>query len=201
MKLQKYFLLAMMLCLAASVVSAAALQREQMLLSDKLVRLHVVANSDSKKDQSLKMKVRDAVLDTARPLLEQADDPRLALQENLDAIQESAQRCLLENQVADKVCVSFGKERFPTRQYDSFALPAGVYTTLRVTIGRGAGHNWWCVVFPSICLSTAGEMEAAAAMAGFTDEELSLITEDGPAYVFKFKFLELLDRLQKEFSA
>lgn len=198
MKNMKRISLAALICLAACTVSAAALQREQNILSEKMVRLHVVANSDSQEDQRVKLMVRDAVLKAAEPLLEQAADPKAALEANLELFRQTAVECLQANGFDDSVSVSFGKERFPTREYDSFSLPAGVYTSLRVTIGAGEGHNWWCVVFPSICLRAAGEMEAEAVSAGFTQEEVALITEAGGGYVFKFKLLELLEELQKQ---
>ena len=83
------------------------------------------------------------------------------------------------------------------RLYENFSLPAGVYTALRVTIGEGEGQNWWCVAFPSICFrATTADLEAAAVSAGFTGEEIALITEANEGYVLKFKLLELLDRLK-----
>lgn len=99
----------------------------------------------------------------------------------------------------DTVRVSFGDERFPTRYYDNFALPAGVYRSLRVTIGEGQGQNWWCVVFPSICfLATAAEMEEAAQVAGLTEGEIRLITEAQDRYALKFKSLELLQQIKQK---
>lgn len=200
MKNVKRFSLGLALVVAALTVSAAAMQREQTVLADKIVRLHVVANSDRLEDQRVKLMVRNAVLRAAGPILEQAEDPRTALAENLELFDTVAEECLRANGFSCPVFVSFGKERFPTRYYDSFSLPAGVYTSVRVTIGRGEGHNWWCVVFPSICLSAASEMEAAAVSAGFTQQEVALITEDGPEYIFKFKFLELLEQVQKKIT-
>ena len=178
--------------LAALVVSAAALQREQQALSEKLIRLHVVANSDSEEDQSVKLQVRDAVLNVTKEL--EAEELELAL----DDIQSAAERCLRELGRQESVTVSLGMEQFPTRVYDSFSLPAGTYRSLRVTIGDGAGKNWWCVVFPSLCFrATAGELEEAAVSAGFTTEEVKLITEEGNGYVLKFKLLELLEEIKK----
>ena len=97
----------------------------------------------------------------------------------------------------DPVQVTMGQERFPTRYYDSFALPAGVYTSLRVTIGDGAGKNWWCVAFPSLCLRAASDLEEAAAAAGFTEEEIELITGEENGYILKFRILELLEQLKE----
>lgn len=149
-------------------VSAAVLQTEQQKLSEKLIRLHVVANSDSAHDQQIKLRVRDAILEKTQPLLRGADDPRGALEAHLDEIAQAAQSCLNELGEDAPVRVRLGKELFPTREYETFALPAGVYESLRVTIGEGEGHNWWCVVFPSICLTASmDELELAAQTAGF----------------------------------
>lgn len=180
---------------AAVTASAAALQRQQILFSEKLVRLHVVANSDTPQDQAIKLQVRDAVLSAAQGL------DRQQLELALPRIQQAAQACLDDLGQSQSVCVSFCKERFPTRVYETFSLPAGVYDTLRVTIGAGSGHNWWCVVFPSICLrASAQEMEDAAVSAGFTQAELDLITSQ-PGYTIKFKCIEWLEAIKARFFA
>ena len=187
----KKTILAVLALLAALTATAAALQGEQQALAGKLVRLHVVANSDSEQDQALKLQVRDAVLEASEGL--EAED----LEAALPRLQAAAQACLREQGSGDPVTVSLGEERFPTRLYDNFALPAGVYRSLRVTIGAGEGHNWWCVAFPSICFrATAAEVQDAAVSAGFTGEEVRLITGDGGGYVLKFKALELLECLK-----
>lgn len=187
----KKTMIAVLALLAALTATAAALQGEQQALAGKLVRLHVVANSDSEQDQALKLQVRDAVLEASEGL--EAED----LEAALPRLQAAAQACLREQGSGDPVTVSLGEERFPTRLYDNFALPAGVYRSLRVTIGAGEGHNWWCVAFPSICFrATAAEVQDAAVSAGFTEEEVRLITGDGGGYVLKFKALELLERLK-----
>lgn len=198
MNTRKRTVLLVLAALAAVTATLfAVLQQEQAALAEKLIRLHVVANSDSEADQTLKLQVRDAVLAVTEPLVAEAADPKAALAASLPEIQSAAESCLLEHGSSDDVTVTLGREKFPTRVYDTFSLPAGVYTALRVTIGTGEGHNWWCVVFPSICLRAASEdLESAAVAAGFTDQEVKLITEDGGGYVLKFKTLELLQKLQ-----
>lgn len=177
--------------------SATLVQAEQQRLSAKLIRLHVVANSDSAHDQAVKLEVRDAVIAAAKVLLDGTDDPRAALAGHLDEIAEAAEARLRTLGEAHPVTVRLGKERFPTREYDTFALPAGVYESLRVTIGAGEGHNWWCVVFPSLCLtSSMDELELAAQTAGFSDEEIRLITGEESGFVLKFRVLELLQKLK-----
>ena len=176
------------LLLTAVILSGAALLTEQRAMAEKLIRLHVVANSDSDADQAVKLQVRDAVLEAAEGMDE------AELRENLPRLREAARDCLRQNGVSHPVTVSLRWEDFPTRHYGTFSLPAGRYEALRVTIGAGEGHNWWCVVFPSICFRAAAELEEAAVSAGFTDEEIRLITEDGGTYQLKFKLLELLAR-------
>lgn len=188
MKRWVLFVLALFSALCAT---AAALQQEQQLLADKLVRLHVVANSDSEEDQAIKLQVRDAVLEATCKL------ERENLAQALPEIKAAADTCLRRLGVEHTVSVQFGRERFPTRVYENFSLPAGVYTALRITIGAGEGQNWWCVAFPSICFrATAADLEQAAVSAGFTQQEVSLITEANEGYVLKFKVLELLDQFK-----
>ncbi len=187
----KRILLCALALLAALTASAAALQREQQVLSSKLIRLHVVASSDSEGDQWEKLRVRDAVLAAAEGM-----DPE-ELERSLPRLQEAAQTCLKALGSNSSATVTLGREHFPTRLYPTFTLPAGVYRAVRVTIGRGEGHNWWCVIFPSICLrASAEELEAAAVSAGFTQQELSLITAEG-GYVLKLKCMQWLDALKQ----
>lgn len=189
----KKIILFSMALLAALTTTAAILQHRQQMFSEKLVRLHVVANSDAQADQALKLKVRDAVLTVT-----QAVEDKTQLADALPQIQEAAQACLRSNGSGDQVTVTLQKEHFPTRVYDNFSLPAGVYTALRVNIGEAKGQNWWCVAFPSICLrATADDLEQAALTGGFNEDEIALITEDGSEYVLKFKALELLDTLKQ----
>lgn len=183
------------------VAGGFLLSREQQALSEKLVRLHVVANSDSAGDQSMKLKVRDAVLEQTQQILAGAEDPKSALEENLGRIETAANQCLNQLGSDEQAIVTMQKEVFPTREYETFSLPAGTYTSLRVTIGEGSGHNWWCVVFPSICMSASmEEFEEAAQTAGMTDGEIKLITEESDGYVLKFKSMELLQKVKDWFE-
>ena len=184
-----------------TLITGAVLARQQQALSDKLVRLHVVANSDSDDDQAVKLRVRDAVLDVTQTILQDTDDPVVALGANLPAIEAAAGEALRETGCALPVTVTLQNELVPRRDYDTFSLPAGVYRTLRVTIGTGEGHNWWCVVFPPLCMSaSADELEQAAETAGITDSELRLITEDGAAYKLKFRTVELFEQLREKLT-
>ena len=192
--------------LSALVLMAASVtlvQAEQQRLSAKLIRLHVVANSDSAHDQAVKLEVRDAVSAAAKALLDGAEHLRVFLDgahvdraHLADAVADAAAARLRELGEDLPVTVRLGKERFPTREYDTFSLPAGVYESLRVTIGAGKGHNWWCVVFPSLCLtSSMDELELAAQTAGFSIGEIRLITGEED-FRLKFRVLELLQQLK-----
>lgn len=182
---------------ALTLLTGYALTAEQRALAGKLVRLHVVANSDSEADQEIKLQVRDTVLAETDRLLKGKNDPVPALRAGLPAIEAAANQVLSGLGSADRASVSLKSELFPTRDYETFSLPAGRYTALRVTIGEGKGHNWWCVVYPALCLSaSADEMEAAAQAAGLNSGEIALITGESDGYQLKFKALEWLEQLQ-----
>lgn len=193
----RIFSLIFISALALGLLSCAYLQTQQRQLAGKLIRLHVVANSDSPSDQTLKLQVRDAVLAAAEPVLRAADDPEQALAGQLGTLEKAAARTLREAGSADTVTVTMQNERFPTRDYETFSLPAGVYRTLRVTIGAGEGHNWWCVVFPTICTAASmDELETAAVSGGFSEADVRLITGADSGCVLKFKTLEWLEKLK-----
>ena len=189
--------LAILLAVVCSMALCAVLQGQQQSLSRKIIRLHVVANSDSAADQSIKLQVRDAVLRAAAQILETAADPLAEMEAGLPKIEQAASARLQALGLTVPVKVSLRKELFPTRTYREFSLPAGAYQSLRVTIGSGGGHNWWCVIFPSLCMSASmDELEKAAQAAGFSRGEISLITESSDGFVLKFKSLELLQKLK-----
>ena len=183
------------LTLLAGVWSSAS----QSALAGQVLRLHVVANSDSDTDQALKLAVRDAVLVQAAPLLDGLTTPQeaeTALRPYLDELALVGEDVLAQAGCADRVSVSIENQWFPTRDYDSFSLPAGNYRALRVVIGEGRGQNWWCVVFPPLCLaSVTEEVVDAAAEAGLSDEQISLITGQDGQYVLKFKLIEWWEEL------
>lgn len=194
---KRIFSTILLLASALVLLTGYALTAEQRALADKLVRLHVVANSDSEADQSVKLQVRDAVLEETRRILTDGVDPVPALRAGLPDIERAANRVLAGAGSGDRATVSLESELFPTREYETFSLPAGRYTALRVTIGEGRGHNWWCVVYPALCLSaSAGELEAAAQAAGLSSGEIALITGESEGYTLKFKALEWLEQVQ-----
>lgn len=149
------------LALAAGALTwGAGLLRDSKALEENLVRLHVVANSDSQEDQDLKLQVRDAIVAQLNGVMEELDSAQEAkefLAEHLGELEDTANRVLQQAGSHLKAQVSLALEEFPTRVYDTFQLPAGLYEALRVTIGEGAGHNWWCVVFPTLCVPASSE--------------------------------------------
>ena len=182
---------------ALTVTLCAVLQAQSQRMADKIIRLHVVANSDTSADQAVKLAVRDAVLREAGRVLDGAEDPKQAVAAQLPALEAAANAELQRQGSEDLARVSFRRELFPTREYDTFSLPAGVYDSLRVTIGQGEGHNWWCVIFPSLCVpATADGFAEAAAAGGVSTGEIRLLTQADPAYTVKFRSLELLQALK-----
>ncbi|MGN1026020.1 MAG: stage II sporulation protein R, partial [Faecousia sp.] len=186
--------------LLAAFVWCGTIIADRQRLNEELIRLHVVANSDSAEDQELKLQVRDAVITSLRQALADVQDTEQAkeyLQENLPKLQELANRTLDAAGSAQRAVVTLCREGFPTRQYDTFSLPAGIYEALRVTIGDGAGKNWWCVVFPSLCVpQTSQGFSDTAAGAGFPDALSGALTGEEP-YQIRFYLLDKLGELEK----
>jgi stage II sporulation protein R len=186
-----------LLLLLALVFSAATgLERQQQRISDSMIRLHVVANSDAPADQDIKLKVRDAVLAEAQTLLQDAsdrEDAMVRLKTELPALEETANTTLRQLGTSDSAVVTLKRELFGTRYYDTFTLPGGYYEALRVTIGEGDGKNWWCVVYPQLCMSAATEPDAVPAMGSLSKSDTELL-EDGEIR-FRFRCLELLENL------
>lgn len=191
--------LALLLALAAAILWGAASLSRQEDLGRKVIRLHVIANSDSTEDQALKLQVRDRVLARAQEILEQSADMAQAQETLTSALPEltrEAQQVLAAAGCGDGVQARLEPAEFPTKDYDGFSLPAGKYLALRVIIGEGRGQNWWCVVFPPLCLGAVSETaEEAAALAGLSDDQIALITGGDGRYVVKFKLIEWWEQL------
>lgn len=196
----KWVEITLLLVLAGVLVSGAAALRTQDELAEQVVRLHVLANSDSEEDQALKLRVRDAVLARAEGLLDPVADRREAeglLRGQLLELETVAAETIRAAGYDYPVSVELANTEFPTRRYGGFVLPAGEYLALRVLIGEAEGQNWWCVVYPPLC-TAAAEAPGTALTAGFSEEQVRLITEDGPRYVLKFKTVELWETLRQK---
>ena len=199
----KFFEIALLIGLAVFLTSGALALRTQDELADKVVRLHVLANSDSEEDQALKLRVRDAVLEQATAILEQSADRREAesrLRGQLLELERIAAKEIAAEGYDYPVTVNLENTDFPTKEYDGFTLPAGEYLALRVIIGEGKGQNWWCVVFPPLCTAASADVPASALAAGFSEGEVSLITEENQGYVLKFKAVEWWETLKEKWD-
>ena len=196
---------ALMFGVLIAVVAGSWLGREQQELADSVVRFHVIANSDSQEDQALKLAVRDRVLAQAEGLYPSdatLSEAQSALEGHLSALAAAGQAVVEERGYDYPVTAQLTDCWFPTKEYEGFALPAGNYTALRVTIGEGRGKNWWCVAFPPLCRGAASETVDQALEAGyFTPDQGALVTGDGEQYVLKFKAMELLGEVQGFFES
>ena len=183
--------LAALLALSISLCAGAWAEARQSSISSRLIRLHVIAASDETQEQEIKLRVRDAVLEYLTLRLDGATDAEAArelIAANTDGIAKAAESAAEGRTVR----VTLGRERYPTRRYDGFALPAGEYESLRVILGEGEGHNWWCVAFPPLCTGAVTEDELRAAM---ETEDYGIISEqDG--YLLKFRIIELWESLK-----
>ena len=191
--LKRVFVCFLLVCL----VYVGALVADRQKLQNELVRLHVVAASDSEEDQAIKLQVRDAVLESLQAGLENATDIEAAKQyiaSQLPKLESVANEVLVAAGCGDVATVSLQVEEFAARVYDTFSLPAGLYDSLRITIGEGEGRNWWCVTFPTLCIPATTEgFEAVAAGAGFSDELTGSLTGE---YEVRFYILDLLGQLE-----
>ena len=182
----KVWEIALLVGLAIFLISGALALQTQEQLSDKVVRLHVLANSDSEEDQALKLLVRDAILERAEDLLSKSGDREEAeglLRGRLLEFEQVAAAVIAQAGYDYPVRVELEDTQFPTKEYDGFTLPAGEYLALRVLIGEAKGQNWWCVVFPPLCTTASVEVPASALEAGLSEEEVRLLTEENTGYV------------------
>ena len=173
--------------------------RDRETLRSDLIRLHVVGESNSEEDQSVKLQVRDAILSYLESAMGQMPDMETAkkyLQNNLENLEEISNKALEAAGSTAKAVVTLAQEAFPSRHYDTFSLPAGVYESLRITIGEGEGKNWWCVVFPRLCIgATTAQMQDTAVGSGFS-EDLSDTLAGKPETKVRFFVLDCLGWLE-----
>ena len=195
-------LIKMCICcfLAAFLVWFGTVLADRQTLDENVIRFHVVANSDSEVDQAVKLQIRDGVIAYLQPILAElpsAAEVKVWLEGHLEDVKAVADGILAENGFADTASVTVRKEAFETRAYDTFTMPAGVYDALRITVGEGKGQNWWCVVFPRLCLpAVSDDMEAEAAGAGFSDSLTGALEGE---YQVRFFVLDCLGWLEKIF--
>ncbi|CED94961.1 Stage II sporulation protein R [Romboutsia ilealis] len=177
---------------------------------DKLIRFHVIANSDSDEDQNLKLKVRDAIIDYLQPKLlesESIEESESIIKKEYAELEKISKNIILENGYNYDIQVGIDYSEFPTKQYSNVILPAGEYKALRIIIGEGKGKNWWCVMFPPLCFvdeqkgiidkDTDDKLREV-----LTEEEYELISQKTSKQMnrvqIKFKIAEIIQNIIKE---
>lgn len=194
MKLIKVFLpIFMILTLTLSFFQPIIATSEN--ISNKVLRLHILANSDSAEDQDLKLKVKNCFLENTADLFvgKSLEENIKIAEDNISFIEKLCNECITENGYDYTAKVTVDKEYFDTRVYDDFTLPAGIYNAVKIEIGQGTGHNWWCIVFPSVCLSACSK-----SMRDYlTEDEMELIND---GYTPKFKVIEIYEKLKNRLS-
>ncbi len=174
----------LVLCLLCSILG---IYGQAQGVRDNVVRLHILANSDSTEDQTLKLQVRDALTEAAAGWLDGAESSAEALtlaEEHLPRLQQVAEQTVAAAGADYPVAVELKELYFTTRQYDTVTLPAGLYDAVQVTLGAGKGQNWWCVVFPPFCAGAAAEPER------FLSPGQQEYVENGGRYEVRFKVVE-----------
>lgn len=167
-------------------------------IKDDVFRLHILANSDSDEDQSLKLKVRDEILRFTESLYKNSGSKEEALRltkDNLQAIANRAKQVICDSGYNYSVTAEISQEYFDTRTYENVTMPSGTYQALRIIIGEGKGHNWWCVMYPSLCVGASTDYEALEK--NMNDSEIQLLTEEKCTY--KFKIVEYFEKLKSFF--
>ena len=190
----RYLVIFTSLVLAVCLLCSFMPTENDMKIYDDIVRLHIIAASDSEEDQRLKEGVRDAVLPLLADASNQAKNAKeaeLFLSATLDAVRETAENYLLSNGCDYPVSVTVSREAYPERTFENITLPAGEYTSLRIMIGEAVGHNWWGVLFPQLCTGAASA-EKELKKTGFTSDQIKILSEsENPKYKIKFKILEI----------
>lgn len=198
---RRFFLVFTALLLPALLLSVFLPIHDAGAVYDGVIRLHVLAHSDSEEEQALKLKVRDAILDGVGEDLNQMqskEDAEAFLHAELERVKGIAEQVVQEEGYCHAVTVKLCREYYPTREYESMRLPAGEYVSLRVLIGSGEGRNWWCMVYPPLCTASA-EADEALTEAGFTQSQVRLLTEEeDPQYVLRFKIVETASSIWKK---
>lgn len=168
-------------------------------LRENVLRLHIIANSDSVEDQELKLKIRDAILAETGTLFLNTDKLTQAeakAQGSLREFEKIANRVINENGLDYKAKASLGDCFFETRHYDTFSLPAGTYRSLIIKLGKAEGKNWWCVVFPSVCIPAATDSSLRDSVSG----QSAQIAEQSDRYIVRFKTVEIYEKIKNWFS-
>ena len=165
------------------------------------VRLHILANSNSEIDQNVKLKVRDALLKTNASILSDnvtTENAKEHFESSEEILLKTAKDTLKENGFDYDVKITLQEEYFETRAYGNLTFPAGQYTALKVILGKGEGKNWWCVMFPPLCVPAADGIEVNESTTDYLTESGEKIVNAGEKYIIKFKFLEIYEEFRNK---
>lgn len=179
-----------LILLIVSLIMAAIPTDAEGAIYEDTIRLHILANSDSEEDQNLKLTVRDGILkkySDALSIESSTEDAKKRIEALLPSVKKTAEEIIRENGYSYSCSVELGEEWYDTRKYQDFSLPCGYYSSLVIRIGEAEGQNWWCVMFPPMCL----EFATSGNKSSYTEEEIGLI--GGGKYKIKFKTLELIN--------
>ena len=195
--MKKLFTLAACICTCILVIGLLPVHGEATVY-DNVLRLHVIANSNSEADQRLKLDVRDKIIETVQELgrnCTNLEEMQNLLIEETEIIKKCAEDEIIRQGYDYSVAVSLGKESYPTKSYASLCFPSGEYISLQIKIGEANGENWWCVLFPPLCLDAASSSnEDAFLSVGFTPDQYKIITStETPVYQARFKMLEVIE--------
>lgn len=179
------------------VLSVISFENNCVNIRNSVLRLHVIANSDSNEDQNLKLQVRDAVLEYCDFLssAQNKKDAEETARKHKKEIENVASSVIKENGYEYSVKVEIGKSIFPTKTYENITLPAGTYDAVRILIGNASGKNWWCVMFPSLCLPAASNSTKLEDI--LNDEELHLV-KSNPKYEIRFWIIEKIQNIKND---
>ena len=165
-------------------------------LRQNVLRLHIIANSDSEEDQAVKLLVRDKILEESTDIFANETDLKRAEEkaaERLNEFCETAEKVLRENGFSYGASAGIGDSYFETREYEDFTLPAGNYRSLIIRLGKAQGKNWWCVIFPAVCVPAATD----ASLSDSTRDTSAQIAEHPQKYVMRFKTVEIYEDIKK----
>lgn len=173
-------------------------------ISNNVFRLHIIANSDSKEDQDLKLLVRDNVLDYMKQISQDVtskEDAIFLMNEHLEDFHNVASKTIRDAGFDYNVNLEIGEFEFPTKSYGDISLPAGMYDALRIKIGDAEGHNWWCVMFPTLCFvdvssGSLDETSKEVLESNLNEEEFNLVSSDNIGINFKFKLVEFFENIK-----
>ena len=168
-------------------------------LQSDIFRLHIIANSDSEQDQILKLKVRDGILEYTAELFSECknrDEAIISAKENLEDIKRFSQDMVYSYGYDYQVDAYITEMDFDTRIYEEFTLPAGKYNALRIVIGNGQGHNWWCMLYPALCIPSAQEKKPELSL----DENETEVISNPDKYEVKFRLVEIFEAIRSFFE-